>query len=661
MSKALRLALATSITLLVIMVFRLPYPQFGLFFAFLTRRGTPILTLRASLYVLATLLATVALLLVLMAATENAPITRLLSLSVMAFVAGVLIHEASIPVLGSVCGLLWSRLLPLWEGESPANAIVERSLGLILTLAVALGATVLVEYLFAHEKPAARLQQERVRRYAALEKMFSLCARGVESPELTAAVEEVVRIAAGGQVEMQAIFASMAERHLTAGPLPPGMHVRIAMLARLMDLSAAFGTQFIATPHASVCERCARIASVCRQLQLADHISEEDRRHLEGSSLGTSLERVEAGLSEILSMPEITGPGDRRDLVYVPPQHVSLLPRGAFSNPEALSFALKVSGCASFCYVCSYATGWPGLTTSVVTVVVTALAGTGALTQRLAFRLLGVVVGSLLLGLGTVAVLFPNMETIASLIVLVAAMAFVFAWFEGGRQFSYLGTQLAFCFYTVAITEHSPTTVLTPARDNFVGISFATIVMWVVFDQLWPTTTSFLMTRMLASVLRDTSELLDVMESVHDHATRVIRARILRHHLGRTIEELRAGSELIPFELGLRRARESERAGRLLNVALAVASFFWGRLAVIYGEHDPVIPASPELARIRREASRELAAFADALEGRGQGWPRRAMPQLPEPTEADVRADKELVNARTSYLRIRNDLLDLQG
>jgi hypothetical protein len=65
-------------------------------------------------------------------------------------------------------------------------------------------------------------------------------------------------------------------------------------------------------------------------------------------------------------------------------------------------------------------------------------------------------------------------------------------------------------------------------RDNFVGISFTTIDMWVVFDQLWPITTSTLMTRMLGSILRDTSELLFLMDSDLDHTTRVIRARTLR-------------------------------------------------------------------------------------------------------------------------------------
>jgi hypothetical protein len=85
-----------------------------------------------------------------------------------------------------------------------------------------------------------------------------------------------------------------------------------------------------------------------------------------------------------------------------------------------------------------------------------------------------------------------------------------------------------------------------------------------------------------------------------------------------------------------------------MNAALAVAPFFWVRLAVIYGEHDPVVPSSPAAAQARREAARELAAFADALDGRAVVLPTALMQVFPDLTEADVQADRERENARAN-------------
>jgi multidrug resistance protein MdtO len=111
------------------------------------------------------------------------------------------------------------------------------------------------------------------------------------------------------------------------------------------------------------------------------------------------------------------------------------------------------------------------------------LVNTGAMKQRLTFRLLGSILGGLVLGMGAEAFLFPHMDSITSLVILVGCVAFLSAWVAGGRRFGYVGLQIAFAFYLTALAGFTAPTELAPARDRFGGIVLAMVVMWFVFDQ----------------------------------------------------------------------------------------------------------------------------------------------------------------------------------
>src|SRR5271169_1470601 len=99
------------------------------------------------------------------------------------------------------------------------------------------------------------------------------------------------------------------------------------------------------------------------------------------------------------------------------------------------------------------------------------------------------------------------MDSITSLVVLVAVVAFISAWWAGGRRFNYVGLQIAFSFYLVAFEGFSAPTELAPARDRLIGILVALGVMWFVFDQIWPVRTVTAMRRSLASMLHNEAEL----------------------------------------------------------------------------------------------------------------------------------------------------------
>lgn len=70
----------------------------------------------------------------------------------------------------------------------------------------------------------------------------------------------------------------------------------------------------------------------------------------------------------------------------------------------------------------------------VTTVFFTALGTTGATKQKSFLRILGAAIGGPVLGIGCTACLFPLMDSITSLVVLVATIAFIAAWCATGRR-----------------------------------------------------------------------------------------------------------------------------------------------------------------------------------------------------------------------------------
>ena len=86
--------------------------------------------------------------------------------------------------------------------------------------------------------------------------------------------------------------------------------------------------------------------------------------------------------------------------------------------------------------------------------------------------------------------LFPNMDSITSLVVVVAAVAFLSAWVIRSPYMGTVGTQIGFAFFLTTLQGFGATTQIATARDRVFGVLLGVIVMWFIFDQIWPTRTS---------------------------------------------------------------------------------------------------------------------------------------------------------------------------
>ena len=101
-------------------------------------------------------------------------------------------------------------------------------------------------------------------------------------------------------------------------------------------------------------------------------------------------------------------------------------------------------------------------------------------------RLSGALVGALM-GFLAILLLIPGMESITSLVLLVAAGTAVAAWVVvGSPRISYAGVQIAFAFYVCVIQGFEPTWYFDTIRDRLVGILLGNTVITLVFHYVWP-------------------------------------------------------------------------------------------------------------------------------------------------------------------------------
>ena len=164
----------------------------------------------------------------------------------------------------------------------------------------------------------------------------------------------------------------------------------------------------------------------------------------------------------------------------------SLFVSDAFTNPAHVHFALKVTFAAMFCYIVYMAIDWSGIHTALITCTFIALETTGATLHKGMLRIGGCVIGGAL-ALFTIVFLMPHMETIASLVVVVACASAIAGWVAtGSEMISYAGLQIAFAFFYSVFQGYAPDTDLDNVRNRVVGILFGLIVTGLVFRYIWP-------------------------------------------------------------------------------------------------------------------------------------------------------------------------------
>jgi multidrug resistance protein MdtO len=608
----LRIVLATILTLILVMTLRVPSGAFALYVIFLLVRESPAISLRSGVVAVLSVSAAVAVQLAVVIVTDNDPVARLLSVALVTFIAGMAMTSITFPTIGVILGFIFSSVIANWEFHKPADTLVKGSLWVVASFALGIGCAVFVEYAFGSTSPVKRLEEQLQMRYKALEKLFSSVASDGAAEDIVAARIQVARLAAAGQSGMQTLYNGIVERNLDRGILPAASRVHITMLAQLTDLTVAFGSQ-IGAVNPQIRERCARVARQCQDLIMLARATHHQSTFIRANPPLTLLDRIETILHNLQSMPNDIGRTEDKEPATHTSERAPLLVPNAFRNPDNVAFALKLSLCATICYVFYHAIDWTGISTCVTTVIITALSTRGAINQKLAQRLFGCMIGGLVLAIGATAFLFPHMDSITSLVVLVAAVSFLSAWCATGRRFSYVGLQIALAFYLVAFQGFGPPTELAPARDRFAGILVGLIVMWIVFDEIWPVRTLTVMRRKLGSVVRNTAMVLTLGTARQSRDEDLRHADVLRDQVGKIVAELRTLNDAAEFEFGLDRRHQTDTGPVILRAAFAAAAMFWNELVFLRSRADEDSLNEPRLIEMRRALASELNRMSETL------------------------------------------------
>jgi len=616
LNTSLRITLASVLALLCFMTLQMPFASVGLYFVFLVGRDTPAVSIRSSVLFMVTFALAAALELGLVILTDNDPMARVLGVAVVTFLAGMFMLSSNLSPLASVCGFIFCTLIATWETHAPADALVKGSLWLLATAGVSLGCSVAVEYFFSESHPAERLVNQVHIRYQTLEKLFALYASGADSQAISSAWLPLARLATAGQAGMQELYNKIVERNLDVGSLPVGSRVRITMLAQLMDVSVAFGSHNRGVLDEKPRQRCAQIAERCAALKISSNTHLSLLSVADGEASKNLLAAVETTLNNILSMPASETVAGNKEMVALPTKKAPLLIPGVFDKRDSVAFALKISFCATLCYIVYFAVAWPGISTSVTTVLITGLSSSGAIKQKLIFRLLGSAIGGMI-ALGATTFLFPEMDSITPVVVLVALVSLGSAWCATGRRFNYVGLQIAFSFFLVAFEGFSAPTQLAPPRDRLIGILLALVVMAFVFDQLWPVRTVTAMRRALASILRAEANLLRLVEGRQPKLEVLHKADALRDYIGKTIATLRTMSEAVDFEFGVNREEHARAADMIISAALHAGSIFWNQLAFLHQEGHADFFDDSRLVEMRHKLAAQMDAIAASVVRKG--------------------------------------------
>jgi multidrug resistance protein MdtO len=379
-----------------------------------------------------------------------------------------------------------------------------------------------------------------------------------------------------------------------------------------MDLGAAVGSAPYADDPASLL-RYKRIAEEAQAALEGSAGPEHSTHEFRMGPHPMLLERVEGVLHAIRSMPTGAGAEDMH-LVAIPARKVPFFSPGALTDRATVAFGLKLSLCATICYILYHALDYPGISTCVTTVFITGLSTTGAIKQKFVFRLAGAIIGGLIFGLGSTVFLFPYMDSITSLVVLVAAIAFISGWCAQGRQFGYVGLQIAFSFYLVAFEGSSAPTQLAPARDRLIGILLALLVMWIVFDQIWPVRTVNGMRHSLAVVLRDGAKLFRLPEAVPPRSSVFKEADALRDQVGKTVAAIRTMNDTVEYEFGVDREPHIQLSQTILRAALTAVALFWNQTVFLHNKRDRDLLNEPRLVDLRHKLAASMDAMAEAVE-----------------------------------------------
>ena len=637
-----RITIAATVTMIVVMTFRIPYGFLGAIYTLFLSRENPRVTFQAgvktvAVYALATVYTVLGLIMLV-----GDPLTHFLWIALSLFLAFYLIRIIPDYFTAVGFGFTLAGAIPLWDQTLiSVSQRTENTLWLGFSVVVGASVTVVVEYVFRRVHPIADLTQALETRLQAVEQLL----RQVGSGEASFKHQDQIAL-------FSSVGMSRVRRLLNRSGYPRQfigqMNVAVELVGRLVDLASSM--QIVRSSHFSVAipadrERC---------LALADQIAGL-RHDLLQRRLPNQIELPqEAQPSQLPILPEMESTvaliphafsgTESLDALFTPAPLSEVRQRlfvpDAFTNIEHLKFAARGMAATMLAYVVYQSIDWTGLSTSVATCIITALSTIGASRQKQILRLLGAALGGFVFGMGAQVFILPYLDGITGFSVLFAAVTAISAWIATATpRLSYMGVQMALAFYLINVQEFTIQSSLAIARDRVVGVFLGLLCMWLVFDRLWVRDA---LQEMQDAFARNLLRLAELFELAHkqdrlEAAGRVVQ---LRDQINDGFNAVKAQADAVVFEFGPSRQRklairdDFRRWQPTIGILLQVqVTFLQYRLQ----NRFPELPQA--IAKAQTDFENDLAMVAKAMAAEVSG---KSAPVVPDIQQSAARLGEKI-------------------
>jgi multidrug resistance protein MdtO len=607
---ALRYTVAATITMLLIVTFRLPGAAVGGFFSLLLSREAPITTLRGGISIVTSFLCGTAFLLTGAILLVDYPLTHFLWVIFSFFVAFYGLSAMSNYGAGTAFAIVIVLSVPAWDQAVPQAAVVVSNLWVLGSVALAVTVTIGVEFAFSLFDTRDELTEGLDQRLEAVRVVLKQSARSAVSPEAMGKLAQFAMIGVS-RLRRLALSANSARQDTAR------LSTTVALVGRLVDILAPF--RGFDTLTSNDAPRLQALVDQISKLQQKLH-AHNDKQVIQPLSTPSDGPLILLGIEQTLDLLRMSlspAPGQSFALDQINPASPTLLKPDAFHNPEHLNFALRGCLAAILCYFLFNAIFWPGLNTSLFTCVVTAVTSIGSSRQKQLLRFSGALCGGVVLGIASQVLILPWLDTIAGFTVMFAAVTAVAAWIlTSSPRLSYFGNQLALAFYLIQLHGPSPQTNLAIARDNIMGILLGLVMMWLVFETLG--------SKPAVQVMRELfAENLDLMAELarpwpQGKPADLQKIRTLREKISQNFLGVNSQADAVLFEIGRSRDQSLAVRARLRAWQPQLRSLFLMEVALLQyrlqvSPQDLPAPILRASARLDGEVSALLEGVARAF------------------------------------------------
>jgi multidrug resistance protein MdtO len=566
-----RMVLSATLTMILIVTFRIPGGYVGALTAFLFSRENLVSTARSAVFFIGAFLLGALFIPVGARLLASPPETHFLWIGCSLFAAFFLLRCLTNFAVGTALAIVIANVVGIWYLPGPPGRNVELTLWQVAGTSLGALVTLGVEIVFYAVHRRDELLVGLDSRLAVIEQLMDdyAAARPV-SPATQAGLAQFAVVGAGSlrRYIARASYTQLYRARMTT---------LVSLVARSIDFAAALANAFPSLPDGNQ-ERSARLERGLADIRLCLRTPGQPRvatlevRPSPDTPLLSEIESMVSLMPTIFSDEHAADPG--LEPLEDTPGTSRIFIFDAFSNPEHLRYVLGGTLASMLCYVIYVSLDWRNLSTSLTTCVLTALTSIGSSRQKQVLRIAGFILGGVIAGLGAQIFILPEIDSIVGFTVLFAIMSTVAAWIAtSSPRLSYAGVQIAFSFYLIHLSDFSFQTDLTVARDRVLGVLLGVTMMWLVFERLFPRSAADEMVRIFVANVRLMATLVSCTAHADDPAS-ILEIRRQREEIYRHFGEVNAQSDAVPFETGPKRVTEMAARDRIRRWQTYLRSFY---------------------------------------------------------------------------------------